>query len=145
MYLKRIIHSNLSQSNSEIYVLLQNRQSILRSIDETVFSFVGTIYGHQLSEGLTILIQNSTESLHVNFVTALEATKSKNQLDSEILLQLTEDKGPLMEQIRRYHLSEKQDLSLDDKALLLDITDLFQRTVWLLNNWAKSIKPEPAD
>jgi phosphate:Na+ symporter len=141
MYLKRIIHSNLSQSNSEIYVLLQNRQSILRSIDETVFSFVGTIYGHQFSEGLTIL-HNSTESLHVNFVTALEATKSKNQLDSEILLKLTEDKGPLMEQIRRYHLSEKQEISPDDKVLLLDITDLFQRTVWLLNNWAKTIKPE---
>ena len=141
LYLKRIIHFNLSRSNSEAYVLLQNRQTLLKAIDETVFGFVNLINNYQISDGLNTLIQNSTESLHVNFITALEATKSKEQFDIEILLKLTEDKGPLMERVRSFHLSESRALDSVDKSFLLDMTDQYQRTVWLLNSWTKSIRP----
>ena len=140
MYLKRIINFNLSHSNSEIYVALQKRQDLLKSIDETVFSFVSSIYDRQFSNGLDNLVRNSTESLHANFIIAVEAINSKEELDIELLLLITDDKGQLMEQIRRYHLSEIHDLSPDDKASLLYITDLYQRTIWLLNNWARHIK-----
>lgn len=138
-YLKNIVNLNLSSSNSEIYVLLQNRQTLLKSIDETVFIFVSTIFDSKLSDGLDKLIQNSTESLHVNFVTAFEATKSKDEFDVGILLKITSDRGALMEKIRKYHLSEDQGLNQGEKVVLLYITDLFQRTIWLLNSWAKSI------
>ena len=140
-YLRNIVNLNLSPSNSEIYVLLQNRQTLLKSIDETVFIFVSTIFDSQLSDGLDKLIQNSTESLHVNFVTAFEATKSNDEFDVGILLKITSDKGPLMEKIRKYHLSEDQGLNQGEKVVLLYITDLFQRTIWLLNSWAKTISP----
>jgi phosphate:Na+ symporter len=145
VYLKRIIHFNLSRSNSEVYVLLQNRQTLLKSIDETIFNFVKMINNHQITDGLNNLIQNSTESLHVNFITAVEATKSKEQFDIEILLKITEDKGPLMEQVRKFHLSDDQKLSPIDKSFLLDVTDHYQRTVWLLNSWTKTIRSEVVD
>ena len=141
LFLKRIINFNLSPDNSEIYVFLQNRQTLLKSIDETVFDFVSVISERHLVSELDILVQSSSESLHANFITAVEATKSKDQLDIDILLKITADKGPLMEQIRRYHLAEVQGLNPDDKAAILHITDLYQRTVWLLNSWTKYIKP----
>ena len=100
-----------------------------------------TISERHLVSELDILVQSSSESLHANFITAVEATKSKDQLDIDILLKITADKGPLMEQIRRYHLAEVQGLNPDDKAAILHITDLYQRTVWLLNSWTKYIKP----
>ncbi len=142
LYLKRIIHFNLSRSNSEIYVVLQNRQTLLKAIDQTVFSFVSMIDDFQITEGLKELVQNSIESLHVNFITAVEATKSKERFDIEILLKITEDKGPLMERVRSFHLSDSQFLNSVDKSFLLDMTDHYQRTVWLLNSWTKSIRPE---
>ena len=138
-YLKNIINLNLSPTNSEIYVLLQNRQTLLKSIDETVFSFVSTVFESELSFALEKLIQNSAESLHVNLITAFEATKSRDQFDVEILLKITEDKGPLMEKIRKAHLSEEYELNQGDRVVLLYVTDLFQRIIWLLNNWAKTI------
>ena len=133
---------NLSRSNSEIYVVLQNRQTLLKVIDQTVFSFVSMIDDFQITEGLKELVQNSIESLHVNFITAVEATKSKERFDIEILLKITEDKGPLMERVRSFHLSDSQFLNSVDKSFLLDMTDHYQRTVWLLNSWTKSIRPE---
>ena len=133
---------NLSRSNSEIYVVLQNRQTLLKAIDQTVFSFVSMIDDFQITEGLKELVQNSIESLHVNFITAVEATKSKERFDIEILLKITEDKGPLMERVRSFHLSDSQFLNSVDKSFLLDMTDHYQRTVWLLNSWTKSIRPE---
>ena len=141
-YLKSIVNLNLSSTNSEIYLLLQNRQTLLKSIDETVFSFVSTLFEIELSDALENLIQNSSESLHVNFITAFEATKSKDQFDVEILLKITGDKGPVMEKIRKNHLAEDQVLNPGEKVVLLYTTDLFQRTIWLLNNWAKSINTE---
>ena len=72
----------------------------------------------------------------------LEATNSKEQFDIEILLQITQDKGPLMEQVRKFHLSDSQMIKPADKSFLLDMTDHYQRTVWLLNSWTKTIRPE---
>ncbi len=142
MYLTRIGNFNLSHDNSEYYIQLQNRQLILKSIDETVFNFVSTIHVHEFSMVLDTLVLNSSESLHVNFITAVETTKSKNFSEIEMLLKITSDKGSLMEKTRKFYFSENQNLSQEDKAALLYITALFERTVWLLNSWARSITPD---
>ena len=142
MYMKRIIGFNLSEDNSEFYVQLQNRQNLLKSLDEVVYNFVHTIDDTETSGRLRTLMQTFAESLHINLITATEASKSKHKYDIDLLLKITDDKGALMEKIRRDHLVDNEDISAEQKAVLLYVTDLFQRTIWLLNNWAKYLKPE---
>jgi phosphate:Na+ symporter len=143
VFLKRIIDLNLSYSNSEIYILLQKRQANLKSIDDAAFDFVDSVsQNRHVGGGLDELIQNSAESLHLNFITAFEATQSKDPLDISLLLSITADKGPLMEKIRKFHLEENSDLSQESKAVILYMTELFQRTVWLIHSWAKGLKTD---
>ena len=141
LYLKRIVNSNLSQDDTEQYVILQNRQNLLKSIDDAVFHYVQTIYDSQTGSNLEELIQSSAESLHFNLITALETTRTSEKADIEILLNITDDKGGLMERIRKSYLNGDNLLNSDEKTVLLYVTDLFQRTVWLINNWAKTLKP----
>ena len=139
LYLKRIIGFHLSHDDSELYVQLQNRQNLLKSLDDAVFSFVDAIHENQTSDRMAILMQTFTESLHLNFITASEATKSKNRNDINLLLKMTDDKGALMERIRKVYLVDIVESNSEHKAALLYVTDLFQRTAWLLNGWAKAI------
>lgn len=141
LYLKRIVNSNLSQDDTEQYVILQNRQNLLKSIDDSVFHYVQTIDDSQTSNNLENLIQASAESLHFNLITTLETTRTSEKADIEILLNITDDKGSLMERIRKSYLNGDNLLNSDEKTVLLYVTDLFQRTVWLINNWAKTLKP----
>ena len=139
LYLKRIIGLHLSHDDSELYVQLQNRQNLLKSIDVAVFSFVHTIHENQTYDKMATLMQSFTESLHLNFITASEATKSKNGNDINLLIKITDDKGALMEKIRKVYLVDIVESNSEHRAALLYVTDLFQRTIWLLNSWAESI------
>jgi phosphate:Na+ symporter len=140
LYLKRIINLNLSHGNSEIFVFLQNRQNLIKSLDDSVYHFVSTIFDNNSSSELDDLMNNFIEALHANLITAIEAMKSKDIIEIDILLNITDDKGSLMEKIRKIHLSDNMTLNADNKAVLLYITDLFQRTIWLINGWAKFLK-----
>ncbi|MCO5250190.1 MAG: hypothetical protein M9949_02065 [Candidatus Kapabacteria bacterium] len=52
------------------------------------------------------------------------------------IINATNDRGDLMERIRKQYLSLDSDIQAEDKPLLLYITDLFQRIIWLSNKWA---------
>ena len=75
----------------------------------------------------------------------MDATKSKDIFEIDLVLMITDDKGSLMEKIRRSHLEDNMALNSDNKATLLYITDLFQRTIWLTNNLLKVLKSTNLD
>ena len=140
IYLKRIINANLSTDISEFYITLQNRNNILKTIDDSIYHFVQTLDTNDYDDSLASLISDAVESLHVNLITALEATKTKDDFDIDILQNMTNDKGPLMEKIRKSHLNNNDGLDSDSKSVLLYVTDLYQRTIWLINNWSKTLR-----
>ena len=58
IYLKRIINLNLSHGNSEIYIYLQNRHNIIKSLDESIYHFISTIFEYNSAGKLNQLINN---------------------------------------------------------------------------------------
>jgi hypothetical protein len=72
------------------------------------------------------------EGLDFVLLTALDALESKDPGTIELLVQITEDRGDLVERIRNDFLADKT-ASVTDRALLLQVTSVFERIVWMVH------------
>ena len=52
---------------------------------------------------------------------------------------LAEDHGDLMEQIRQSYLAEEGSVDARDRAVLLQVTNVFERTIWMTQRLARLI------
>ena len=77
------------------------------------------------------------EGLHTVLMVASSSTQSNDQEDWEMLLNLTRDKSNLVSSIRQNYLEKSQGLSFELRSFLLQMTNLYQRIIWLLHNWAR--------
>jgi hypothetical protein len=107
----------------------------LIGVEDNVYQLCKFLSGNGGSGESQRLISNIIESMDAIVLTAVDATESFDAADLEILLTLTADRGPMMEKIRRSYLSSEKGLSIDDRSLVLYITNLFERTVWSLGRY----------
>jgi Na+/phosphate symporter len=135
-FLKNVINMNLSHQTSERFINIQNRQNQIRSIELSLFSFADTIRLTNIQGSVNQLIENLVQALHANISLVADAAKSHDEFDLMMVINATNDRGDLMERIRKQYLSLDSDIQAEDKPLLLYITDLFQRIIWLSNKWA---------
>lgn len=135
-FMQSVVNQNLSPETSERYINIQNRQSQIRSLELSIFNLADTIR-HSKSEGsFAELAEKLIESLHANITLFAETAQSGDEFDLNLVLGATDDRGEMMERIRRQYLDKDSDIRHEDKPLLLYITDLFQRIIWLSNKWA---------
>lgn len=94
------------------------------------------------SDNLKALFLNFVEGLDAILLTAADAVMTLNKSDVDTLVQITADRGGLMDNIRETYLSSEHQLSPNDKTLLLYITNLFELIVWLLRRQATGLGTE---
>jgi hypothetical protein len=75
------------------------------------------------------------EALDTILLTAADAFTSKDQIDIDLLVSLTDDRGGAMERLRTRYRLEHADNASDISALHY-ATTLFERNVWLLRQLA---------
>ena len=81
------------------------------------------------------------EALDTIVLTAMDALQTKDETDLNLLMQLTEDRGGMMERLRdRLRLSEGQDVG--NIAAQHYATTLFERNIWLLRQLALWIRED---
>lgn len=132
-FLRELVESQSDRAASHLLLTLERRQSLIVSLDETVFNFVTTFARlRESGSGLDPFIDNLTESLNTLVLTALDTVRSSDPADREMLLAMTADRGDLMERLRRNLLTGQQGLEHHQKAHLFYLTSLFERAVWLL-------------
>lgn len=134
-FIADVFHRELSLSTSETLLRVQNRHSLVASLEDNVYGLCTTLKEKQGGKVSEKLLMNIVESLDAIFLTAIEATESDDDGDLEILITLTSDKGPLMEKTRRSYLSSEKVLSPEDRALILYVTNLYERSVWALGRY----------
>ncbi len=130
-----LVNINISHTSSERLLNIQNRQSLLESLRENIYSFSVTITDANLSKELSPLFNNMIESLHTILLTMADVAKSKDSMDIRILLEITQDRGRMMEEIRKSHMTGANELMAADRPVLLFVTDLFQRSIWMIRRW----------
>jgi hypothetical protein len=124
---------------------LERRQTLVVSLDETVFNFVTThtqLRGSGISAGS--LLDSLVESLSTIVLTALDALRSGDPEDAATLEAMTADRGPMMERMRRGVVGGPAAIDHQQKAHLFYLTALFERAVWLMRQLAQMLRPAAA-
>jgi hypothetical protein len=70
----------------------------------------------------------------------VEAATARGAIDLQVLLQMTEDRGPLMRDIRRSVLESGAALELEEQATLFEVTHVFERMTYFLRGIASELR-----
>ena len=134
-FIADILHRDLTIRVSENLLNIQDRHSLLIAVEDNAYQLCKFLSGNVGSGESQRLILNIVESMDAILLMAVDSTESFDAADLDILSTLTADRGQMMEKIRRSYLSSEKGLSLDDRSLVLYITNLFERTVWSLGRY----------
>jgi len=112
-------------------ISFQRKESTLRALEENVYLFAETLTGLAGEELAGLLI----ESLDTILYSALAALESPRDLEIDILVNMTDDRSGMMEELRSRH-GLQQAGSTNHTSALHYATTLFERNVWLLRQLA---------
>ncbi|HVU24677.1 MAG TPA: Na/Pi symporter [Opitutus sp.] len=139
-YLRDVADQPSDHDTSARLLALEGRQSLIISLDETIYQFVTTFEtARAAAPSVGPFLENLAESLHVITVTALDTLASGDATDRVMLLGMTADRGDLMERLRRNLIGGSQPLDHQQKAHLFYLTSLFERAVWLVRQFGQSL------
>jgi len=110
-------------------ISFQRKQETLRSLEENVFLFA------EVLRNLPEMAGRLVEALDTIVLTAKDALETKDATDVTLLVQLTEDRGGMMERLRG-RLQVEGGQTASGIATLHYATTLFERNVWLLRQIA---------
>lgn len=131
-FLESLIRQPISAELAARAISLQRKQETLRALEENVSLFAETLKHKAGQEELT---GSLLEALDTILLTACDALSSRDPLDIEMLIGLTDDRSAMMERLRnRYSAGAATDAS--SISALHYATTLFERNVWLLRQLA---------
>ena len=128
-----LVDRKLSLDLSQRVLQAVNRQDLIVSAENSLFQlgeYLGRLPDTGVPKGEA---DNFIEGLDAILQTASDAIDSSDPVDVEILLAITADKSDVIKEIHDGYLSAQFDLPLQDKSVLLNISNLFERIVWTLH------------
>lgn len=141
-FLEELVHRDIGGGVGGSILSLERRLENLTGLLETMHEFVKTQRGGKLTEKLKALMDRLSESLHLILMTAQDAWTSREEVDLIYLLKLSEDRGDMMERLRKAYQSVEGEGSLDQSSALFYATSLFERMVWLLRQLGLSLRQD---
>ncbi|MBU0724609.1 MAG: Na/Pi symporter [Alphaproteobacteria bacterium] len=129
--LRGFVEAGLPPDMVEGVVLLQNRQELVRALQDNVFQFATHIRGSRASQPDHEMIGNLVEALHLT-LTLLPSALSGDEYDRSALMLMTSDKSEMMEGIRRSLLRSPTPISPLLQDALFTATTLYERIIWLV-------------
>jgi phosphate:Na+ symporter len=112
-------------------ISFQRKESTLRALEDNVYLFAETLMGLGQEQLAGLLI----ESLDTILFSALAALETPGDLEIGILVNMTDDRSGMMEELRSHH-GLGQAGSANNTSALHYATTLFERNVWLLRQLA---------
>lgn len=131
-FMEALVSLPIALSLATRIISFQRKQEILRSLEENIFLLSQTL---QELHPMPITGGHMLEALDTITLTAIDALQAKDTMDMTLLIQMTEDRGPMMERIRN-RMEIEEAASVGHVAVLHYATTLFERNVWLLRQLA---------
>jgi len=113
-------------------ISFQRKEETLRALEENVFLFAETLEARAEQNALT---GSLVEALDTIVLTAVDALNSKDSADIDMLIRLTDDRGGMMERLRK-RMSVNVTQDVEALSAMHYATTLFERNVWLLRQLA---------
>lgn len=134
--LSDLFKMNIGHKGSERLLKVQNQHQTIMDIEDSIFRFVELLKKAEKMNALNTLRFGMTEGLHNILVFAGDIAKGEEE-GVPILYDLTSDNGGLMENLRRMYQSNEKNLSHEAKTVMLQLTNHYQRIVWLIHRWSE--------
>lgn len=148
-FLRDLAEREADRDTSRRVLALERRLALVSSLNETTHGFVETFSALRAGPAPgDAFVDNLAESLHTLLLSALDAARSGDPAETDLLLRMTADRGDLMERLRRNLLAGPRELDHRQKSHLFYLTSLFERAVWLLRQLAlaqQSLDPSETD
>jgi phosphate:Na+ symporter len=142
-FLKALLEAGLERETLDHAVGLNARNVLLTGLRETVDEFASTLEGVQGRTDAPPLISGLAEALHTLLWQMEEATRSRDADDIAVLLDLTRDRGEMMQALRSRAVAQEEGLAYDLHDAVFRASALFERAVWLLRRLAFQVQQAP--
>jgi phosphate:Na+ symporter len=139
-FLDALVTEPAAADISQRVISFQRKQETLRALEENVFLFADTLRSHA---GDDKLAGRLIEAMDTIVLTADDALRSRDAFDMDTLVRMTDDRGSLMERLRKQAKPEDGE-SVETIAALHYATTLFERNVWLLRQIAVWLREDRA-
>ena len=126
-----LLNQEKSLSCSEFIVNIQNRQHLLGSLEQVLYDFSSLLMSFSHNQSMAECRSIFIEGLDTILLTVSDSFQTNDPSDLDMVLLMTSDKSELMRNLRKMFLTQK-DLPGDSQAAILELTTLFERTVWIL-------------
>lgn len=144
-FLTELVDRHHNRDVQEHSNVLRQRNELLGSLQETLADLVqqcGPLARHPQTQSLS---HGMVETLHLMLETLAETAVGRHADDRALLLELTQDRSELMDEIRRKLLGTEVNLAQDLQHAALTVTGLFERSVWLMRRYLLHLDLLPAE
>ena len=134
-----LVSKHIDERTSARIGNVQGRQKVVELLEDSLHPL--TINLHERGQGgpLEPLVENVVETLDFLLLFACEATATLDYDRAGLLFKLSDDRSEMMTGVRNLYLAPGQSLSATERALLLQLTALFERIVWMVQRYAELI------
>jgi phosphate:Na+ symporter len=132
-----LVDQRLGTDETERLTKLQNRLSLILYLEDSLRSMTSVTAGVVPSSRLGELVSTFVEGLDFVLMMLVDALETGDRERIEMLINITEDRGDLMERIRQSYLAEEESVDARDRAVLLQVTNVFERTIWMTQRLAR--------
>lgn len=130
----------LQPGEMEQLTRLQGRISLLMYLEDSLRTMVSATEGAPAGSEVAERVGMFIEALDFVLLTLVDAFTSREPVDLEMLLHITEDRGSFVERIRHDFLVREERAGQVDRATILQVTNTFERAIWITNRLARLIE-----
>jgi len=116
---------------------LRNRQDLLADIEKNLLRQYEALCARPGGAKAAQLCAAIVEVLDTMLQTTLAAAETGDREELALLAAMTADRGEMMERIRKKYLATDEEVTAEDRALILDVTHGFERIVWSLGRYGE--------
>jgi phosphate:Na+ symporter len=138
--LSRISGHGLNHVQSDRLILTTKLEEQLVVLEGVVHRLTTQMLGQESDTRAYELGRNIMESVDFMIMTTIDALKSHDEEEIDMLEMLTQDRSDMMVRIRHSYFESEQDLSEHERNFVLDITILLENAVNSLSRYGKLLR-----
>jgi phosphate:Na+ symporter len=135
-----LVDQQLGPDETERLTVLQNRLNLVVYLEDSLRAMLLSTELVSTDSRLGDLVSTFIEALDFVLMTMLDALETGDRDRIDLLISITEDRGDLMEQVRQNYLAEEGSVGPADRAVLLHVTSVFERIIWMTQRLARLIR-----
>ncbi len=140
--LKELGQQNIAAEISGELFIASDRLQISSALEEGTHSLLQIELPQACSEGIKTLATQINEAQQVLFETTIDAIANRDKEDIEVLLEAISSSKSSIDSIRQAYIKQESISSVHNKVLILTLTSLFERNVWLLQRLIHEYLPK---